>query len=179
MGSLNTHNMHILCGRRLRTRSPRIRNYADNDGETGTGGNFRLAHPVSLHIHKAQVIRRDHKICDSSKVTSDRFNVQFRLKRGSPTQERKPAGDAYQLIFFHVQPKNQQPTITSVDLCHKNDARPWYTETRVTRFQPFLLVHNARFHSECYTNDKGSNQTCQNNIIPPRNIQYLKIHVRN
>jgi hypothetical protein len=73
---------------------------------------------------------------------------------------------------------NQQPTITGVDLCHKNVGRPWFTETRVIPYQPFVLVHNNRFHSECYTNDKGCNKTCENNI-PPMDIQYLKIHVRN
>ena len=44
---------------------------------------------------------------------------------------------------------------------------------------PFALVHTDRFHSECYTNDKGSNQTCENNIMPPTDIQHLNIHVRN
>jgi hypothetical protein len=85
MGSLNTHNMHTLCGTVLRTSLPRIRNYADNDGETGTGGNFRLAHAASRHIHTAQLITQEHKLHDSSKVPSDQFNMQFRLQRGSPT----------------------------------------------------------------------------------------------
>ena len=90
-----------------------------------------------------------------------------------------PAGDEHNVLFFHVQPANQQPTIRGVDLCHKNAGRPWFTETRVILYQPFVLVHNARFHSECYRNDKGTNQTCENNIIPPTDIQYLKVHVRN
>jgi len=81
-------------------------------------------------------------------------------------------------LFFHVRPANQQPTITGVDLCHKSVGRPWFTQTRVILYQPFLLVHNARFHSQCYRNAKGSNQICEN-IMPPTNIQYLKIHIRN
>ena len=56
MGSLNTHNMNTLHGTVLRTSSPRIRNYADSDGMTGTGGNFRPSHAAPHHICKAQVI---------------------------------------------------------------------------------------------------------------------------
>ena len=179
MGSLNTHNMHTLCGTVLRTSSPRIRNYTDNDGETGTGGNFRLAHAASRHIHTAQLITQEHKLQDSSKVPSDQFNVQFRLQHGSPTHGHIPAADAHHFIFFQVQPANQQSTITSANLCHKNVGRPWFTEIIVTRFQPFVSVHNARFHPEGYTNDNGSNQSYQNNIITPSNIQYLKLHVCN
>jgi hypothetical protein len=91
-------------------------------------------------------------------------------------QQHKPAGDAHHFLFFHVPPTNQQPTIKGVYLRHKNVGRPWFTETRVTRYQPFVSVRNARLHSECYTNVNGSNQKCEH-IIPPNNIQYLKIHV--
>ena len=83
------------------------------------------------------------------------------------------------LYFLHVRPVNQQPTTTGVELCHKVVGHPWFTETRVIRYQPFVVIHNTQFHSQCYTNDKGCNQTCENNIIPPTNIQYLKIRVRN
>ena len=105
--------------------------------------------------------------------------MPFRSWHGSPTCRNKPAGDAHHFIFFHMRPPNQQPTITGVNLRHKNAGRRWFSETRVIRYQPFVLAHNAPFHSECYTNDKGSNITCENNIIAPTNIQYLKIHVRN
>jgi len=92
----------------------------------------------------------------------------------------KTAGDVHHFIFFHVWPHiNQQPTIRGVYIFHKNVRHPWFTKTRVIRYQPFVSVHNDPFHSECYTNDKSSNKTCENNIIPPTNIQYLKIHVRN
>jgi hypothetical protein len=88
------------------------------------------------------------------------------------------AGYGHHFLFFHVRLANQ-PTIPGVDLCHKTIGRPWFTETRDIRYQPLVLVHNARFHSECYTIDKDSNKTCENNIILPTNIAYLEIHVRN
>jgi len=76
-------------------------------------------------------------------VPSDWFNVQFRLRHGSTTHGHKQAGDARHFIFFHVRPANQQPTITGVELCHKNVGSPWFTVTRVIRYQPLELVHNA------------------------------------
>jgi hypothetical protein len=87
------------------------------------------------------------------------------------------AGHAH-LLCFQMRPANQ-PAITGVDLCHKKAGRPWFTETRVIRYEPFISVHNATFRSGCYVIDKGSNKTCENNIILPTNIHYLKIHVRN
>ena len=179
MGSLNRHNMNTLHGTVLRTSSPRIWDYANIHGETGIGGNFQLSLATPCHICMVHIITQEQKLHDSCNVPSDQFNVQYRLRYGPPTRRHKSAGDAHHFIFFHVQPANQQPTITGVDLCHKNGGRPSFTETRVIRYQPFMLVQNARFHSECYTNAKGSNQTCENNIIPPTNIQYLKIHVHN
>jgi hypothetical protein len=104
--------------------------YADSDGETGTGGNFRLSHAVPRHIRAAQVITQQ-KLHDSCNEPSDQFQVQFRLWHGSPTHGHKPAGDAHHSIFFHVQPAKQQPTIMGVDLCNKNFGRPWFIETRV------------------------------------------------
>jgi hypothetical protein len=160
----------------LRTSSPRIRNYADSDGETG---NFGLSHAAPWHICAAQVITQQQKLHDSCNVPSDWFNVQFHLRHRSPTCEHKPPSDTHHFIFFHVRPTNQQPTITGVDLCHKNVGCPWFTETCVIQNQPFVLVHNTQFHSECYTSDKSCNKTCENNIIPPTKIKYLKIHVRN
>jgi hypothetical protein len=105
--------------------------------------------------------------------------VQFRLQYGSPTRGHKPAGDGHNFLFFHLRAANQQPIIMGVELYHKIVVRPWFTETRVNGYLPFVLVHNARFHFKCYTNDKGNNTTCENNIILPTYIQYLKIHVRN
>jgi hypothetical protein len=52
------------------------------------------------------------------------------------------AGDVHQLLFFYVRLANQ-PTITGVDLCHKNVGRPWFNETRVIRYQPFVYILNA------------------------------------
>jgi hypothetical protein len=147
------------------------------DGETGTGGNFWISCAASQHICTAQVITK-HKLHVSCNVPRNRLKVKFRLRHGSPTCGHKPA-DAHHFIFFHMRPTNQQPTIRGVDFSHKNIGRPWFTETRVIRYQPFVSVHNAPFHSECNTNDKSSNNICENIIIPPTNIQYLKINVRN
>jgi hypothetical protein len=83
----------------------------------------------------AQVITQQQKPNDSCNVPSDRFKVQFRLRHRFPTCGHKPAGDAHHFVFFHVQPANQQPTITGVDLRHKNDGRPWFTEKRVFLYQ--------------------------------------------
>ena len=74
------------------------------------------------------------------------------------------AGDTSNLLFFCVQPTNQ-PTRKGVGCCHKKVGRPWFTETRVIQYQPFVSVHNNRFHSKCYTNDMAATNTCENNII--------------
>jgi len=108
MGSLNTNNMNTLRCTVLRTSSPRIQNYTDSDGETGTGGNFLLSHAAPWHIHMAQVITQQ-KLHDSCNVPSDQFNVQFRLRHGS-----QPAG-IYQLVtpitlyFFACDPRTSSP----------------------------------------------------------------------
>ena len=78
MGSLNTHNTNTLRGTVLRTSSPRFWNYADSDGENGTGGYFRLSHAAPWHIRTAQVITQQQKLHDNCNIPSDRFNMQFR-----------------------------------------------------------------------------------------------------
>jgi len=45
--------MHTLCGTVLRTSLFIIRNYADSEAETGTGGNFRLSIVAPQHIRMA------------------------------------------------------------------------------------------------------------------------------
>jgi hypothetical protein len=117
--------MNTQCGTVLRTGSPRILNYAVSDEENGTGGNFLLSHAMPWHIRMAQDITQQ-KLHDSRNVSSDQFNVQFRLQYG-----HKPGDDAHHFIFFHVRPANQQCTKTGVDLCHKNVGRPCFTETSV------------------------------------------------
>jgi hypothetical protein len=42
--------MHTVCGTVLRTSSPTIRNYADSNGDAGTGGNFPLSQADPRHI---------------------------------------------------------------------------------------------------------------------------------
>ena len=62
MGCLNMRIMYTLCGIMLRTSSPRFRKYADGDGETGTGGNFRLSYALPRYIRTAQVITQPQKL---------------------------------------------------------------------------------------------------------------------
>jgi hypothetical protein len=157
MGSLNMHNMNTLHGTVLRTSSPRIWNYADSDEDRKSWKFSTSTCRAELqHIHTAQIITQQWHIHDSCNVPSNQFNVQFRLWHGSPTCGHNPADDAHHFLFFHMQPANQRPKIIDVDPCHKNVGHPWFTETCVIRYQPFVSVHNARFHSECYTNDKGA-----------------------
>jgi hypothetical protein len=180
--------MHTLCGTVLRSSSTTIRNHADSDEETGTGGNFPLSHDAPRHIRTAHVITQPQKLHSQlmGLVTAVMYQVTGLMCNFVYGIDLQPAsiihnnlgGDAHRLLFFHVQPTNQ-PTITGVNLSHKKVGRPWFTETRNIRYQPFVLVQNARFHSECYTIDKRGNKTCVNNFILPTNIQYLKIHVRN
>ena len=168
--------MNTLHCTELRTSSPRIWNYADSDGETGTGGNFRPSLAAPRQIHTAQGITQE-KLHDRCNVPRDWFHMYFRLWHGSATLGIK------QLVIhitLYLSTCNPQTTrCGGVDLCHKNVRHPWFTETRVIRYYTFVSAHNAPFHSECNTNDKSSNKTCENNITPPTNIQYLKIHVRN
>jgi len=49
-------NMHTLYGTMLKTSYPIMWNYADSDGENGTGGKFRLSHAAPRHICTAQAI---------------------------------------------------------------------------------------------------------------------------
>jgi hypothetical protein len=187
MSSLNTDNIYTLCDTVLKTSYPIIRNYADSDGGNGTCGNFRLLHAAPRHVCTAQIITRPQKLHSQlvGLITTVMYQVtgltcSFVYGMGlqpAGTSHYNLAGDAHHL-FFHVRPANQ-PTITGVDLCHKTLWRPRFTETRIIRYQSFVSVHNARFHPECFTTDKGSNKTCENNIILLTYIQYLKIHVRN
>jgi hypothetical protein len=180
--------MHTLCGTVLRASSPKIRNYTDSDGETGTGGNFRRSHAAPRHIRMAHVITQPQILHSQllGLATAVMYQVTgltctFVYSMGLQPAgiiHNNLAGDTHNLLIFHLRPANQ-PTITGVELCHKKARRPWFTTTRVIRYQPFVSVHNAPFHSECYTIDNGSNKTYKNNTILLTNIHYLKIHVRN
>jgi hypothetical protein len=88
------------------------------------------------------------------------------------------AGYIHHLLFFYVR-TTTQPSIKVVSLCHKKVGRFCFTESRVFRYKSFVLVHGARFYSECYTIKKGCNKICVNNSFLPMNIQYLKILARN
>jgi hypothetical protein len=149
----------------LSTTSTRIRNYADSDGETGTGGNFPHSHAAPRHIRTAQVTTQPQKLHSQSVglVTAVMYQVTGLTCNFVYGMGLQPAGIIHNNsagcahLFFHVRPTNQ-PTITDVDLCHKKVESPWFTETRVIRYQPFVSVHNATFHPECYTIDKRSNK---------------------
>jgi hypothetical protein len=152
--------MYTLCGTVLRTSSNRFWNYADSDGETGTGGNFSLLHAWPEHIRTAQVITQPQKLHSQlvGLMTSVMYQVTgltcsfvygMGLQRAGIIHNNF-AGDAHNLLIFHVRPANQ-PTITGVDLCHKTFGQSWFTETRVIPYQPFVSVHNATFHFECYS----------------------------
>jgi len=61
-GCLNTYIICTHCGTVLRTSSSVTPNYADSNGETGTGGNFRLSHVASRHIRTANAITHPQKL---------------------------------------------------------------------------------------------------------------------
>jgi hypothetical protein len=90
--------MNTQHGTVLRTSPPQIRNYADSDGETETGGNFQLSHATPWHICMANVVTQQ-KLHHSCNVPNDWFNVQFHLRHGSPTRWHKPVGDGQLFIF--------------------------------------------------------------------------------
>jgi len=54
--------MHTLCGTVMRTSCSTIRNYADSEAETGTGGNFRISHAGPQQIRTAQVKTQTQKL---------------------------------------------------------------------------------------------------------------------
>ena len=116
MGSLNTHNMNTLCGTVLRTSFHTIKNYTDSDGESGTGGNFRLSHATPRLIRMVHIVTQQ-KLHDSCNVASDQFNVQFRLWHGSPTHGHNPAGDAHHFFFIF-------PRATREPAAHNNGCGP-------------------------------------------------------
>jgi hypothetical protein len=142
------HNMHTLYGTVLTASSTTIRNYADSDGETGTGGDFPLSHAAPRHIRMAEFIALRQKLHSQllGLVTAVMYQVvgltcSFVYGMGIQLAgiiHNNLAGDAHNLLIFHVLPANQT-TITGVDLCHKQVGRSWFTETRVIRHQPFCI----------------------------------------
>jgi hypothetical protein len=127
--------MYTQCGTMLRTSSNRIRNHADKRWTDWNGWKFStFPCRATAHSYGAR--------CNTATETT------FTLIT---------TNDANQLLFFHVQPANQ-PTITGMVLAFKKFGRPWFTETRVVRYQPFELVHNAPLHSECHTINKCDNK---------------------
>jgi hypothetical protein len=119
--------MYTLCGTVLRTSYPRIRNYADRDGETGTRGNFRLSTAGSRQISTAHVITQPQKL--HSKLVGLVTAVMYQVAgltcssvngmglQAAGVIHNNLTGDAHHL-FFHVRPANQ-PTKTGMGLCRR------------------------------------------------------------
>jgi hypothetical protein len=105
----------------LRTGSTRIRNYADSDGETGTGGNFPLSHAAPRRIRTAQVVAQPHKLHSQlvGLVTAMMYQVtgltsSFVYGRGiQPTGiiNNNFASDAHHLLIF---PRANRPTFAII-----------------------------------------------------------------
>ena len=125
--------MHTLCGTVLRTSSHRIRNYADSNGETGTGGNFRISTAGTRQISTSHVINTATETTftisggrGSCNIPNGRFKLQFRLRPASPTGRRhhnNSAGHVHHLLIFHVRPANPdhnngQIMITGMGISH-------------------------------------------------------------
>ena len=171
MGNLNTHNMNTPLGTVLRTSSPRIWNYADSDGETEAGGNFRISLAAPPQIRTAQVITQE-KLHDCCNVPSDWFNVYFRLWHGSPTPGIKQLVMHITLCCSTCDPQ-KEVWIFAIKTFNTLGS------LRHVSFDINLSYQFITPHSILNDKGKGSNKTCENNIIPPTNIQYIKIHVRN
>jgi len=113
--------MRTLCGTVLRTSYPRIRNYADSDGETAKHGNFRLSNAAPRHIHMAQVTTQTQKLHSQlmGLLTAVMYQVAglmcsfaMRLQPVGVIHNNLP-GYAHHLLFLDVRPANQ-PTLTGV-----------------------------------------------------------------
>jgi len=132
--------MHTLCVTVLRTSFFIIRNYADSEAQTGTGGNFRLSTAAPRHIRTAHVIIHPQKLHSQlvGLVTAVMYQVagltcSFVYGMGlqpAGVIHSNLAGHAHHLLFLHVRHANQ-PTITGVYLYHKKVGSPWFTETRI------------------------------------------------
>jgi len=77
--------MHTLCGTALRTSCSIIRNYADSEAGTGTGGKFSTFNcRATAHLYGARYNRATETTFtiggarNSCNVTSGRFIVQLR-----------------------------------------------------------------------------------------------------
>jgi hypothetical protein len=120
--------MHILCVTVLQTSYPRIRNYADRDGETGSGGKFRLSTAGPRQIRTRHVITQPQKLYSQllRLLTAVMYEVagltcSFVHSMGlqmAGVIHNNLASNTNHLLFFHVRTATQ-PTITHVSLCHK------------------------------------------------------------
>jgi hypothetical protein len=121
--------MRTLHATFLRTNSTRIQNYAYSDGDTRTGRNFQLSHAAPQHNCMAQIITQPQKLQSQllGLITAVMYRVTGLTCSFIYGMGVQPAGiihnnlpsDTHPSLFFHVRPTNQ-PTITGVDLYHKN-----------------------------------------------------------
>jgi hypothetical protein len=126
MCSLNTCTICTVCGTVLRTSYTRIWNYADSDGQTGTGETFPLSRPAPQHIRTAQVITQPQKL--HSKLVELVTAVLYRVTglmcsfvygmsvQPAVTIHNNLAGETRPFLSFHMRLANQ-PTkaIKSLD----------------------------------------------------------------
>jgi len=83
--------MHTLCGTVLRTSYPRIRNWENSDGETGTGGNFRLSTARPRQIRTGHVITQPQSQL-AGLVTAVMYNVPSLMCSSVYGMGLQPAG---------------------------------------------------------------------------------------
>ena len=165
MGSLNTQNMNTLHGTVLRTISPEFIFTLTVMEILETVEIFDLNLPRHATIVRCKLKHTNRNYMTAVMYQATRLTCNFIY--GMCFQ---PTGIIQLVTHINFYFSTCEPAETN-NLCHKNDGRPWFTETRATPYQPFVLIHNAQFHSECYRNDKGSKQICENNVIPSTNIQ--------
>jgi hypothetical protein len=67
----------------LRTSTPRIRNYSESDGRSGTNGNFTLLPSPNAHSYGARYDRKyihNYRVPDHCTVPNTQLNVQICLR---------------------------------------------------------------------------------------------------
>ena len=107
--------MHTVCGTVLTASYPRIQNYADSDGETGTAGNSPLSQATPQHIRTAQVITQPQIL--HSQLLGVMRAVKYQVigltccfiyamgLQPAGIIHTNLAGDTH-LLFFHIRPPN-------------------------------------------------------------------------
>ena len=144
----------------LRTTHPSIRNYADNVGETATGGNFLLSIAGPRHIHTAQIISQPQKPHSEfvRLVTAVMYQVAGLTCSFFNDIGLQPAGVIHNNLvgythhlFFHVWTVTQ-PTITRVSFAIKRlDAHVSLNHVSTIQPQrptPLWILHNRQWRHQ-------------------------------